>query len=252
MFVENTTPNQIPPDGKPASKQTSSFHPTLLQHRCGLFWPAVSQRETMIKLYGCLFTCLVTRAVHLEIAHSLETDHFIMALRRMMARRAKPRNIYSDNGTNFVGAERELKECLDGMNQAKISDTLSQDRIQWFFNPPSAPHFGGVWERLVKSAKKALKITLNSQLVSDETLLTLMAEVESRPLTHVSVNPKALEAITPNHFLFGRNSLNVPPNVFDERDLNSRKGWRQAQTLTDHFRRRWLREFVPALTERRK
>ena len=91
------------------------------------------------------------------------------------------------------------------MDQAKISDTLSQDRIQWFFNPPSAPHFGGVWERLVKSAKKALKITLNGQLVNDETLLTLMAENESllnsRPLTHVSVDPQDLEAITPNYFL---------------------------------------------------
>ena len=141
------------------------------------------------------------------------------------------------------------------MDQAKISGTLSQDRIQWFFNPPSA-HFGGVWERLVKSAKKPLKITLNGQLVNDETLLTLMAEIESllnsRPLTHVSVDPQDLEAITPNHFLIGRNSPNVPPDVFDERDLNSRKRWRQAQTLTDHFWRRWLREYVPAITERRK
>lgn len=80
-----------------------------------------------------------------------------------------------------------------------------------------------------------------------------MAEVESllnsRPLTHVSVDPKDLEAITPNHFLIGRNSSNIPPDVFDERDLNSRKRWRQAQTLTDHFWRRWLREYVPALTE---
>ena len=86
------------------------------------------------------------------------------------------------------------------MDQAGISDTLSQDRIQQFFNPPSAPHFGGVWERLVKSPKKALKITLNGQLVYDETLLTLMAEIESllnsRPLTHVSVDPQDLEAIT--------------------------------------------------------
>ena len=157
----------------------------------------------------------MTRAVHLEVAQSLETDSFIMAPRRMMARRGKPRNIYSDNGTNFVGAERELKECLDRMEQTKISDTLSQDGIQWFFNPPSAPHFGGVWERLVKSAKKALKITLNGQLVNDETLLTFMAETESllnsRPLTHVSVDPQDFEAITPNHFLIGRNSPNVPP-----------------------------------------
>ena len=83
-----------------------------------------------------------------------------------------------------------------------------------------------------------------------------MAETESllnsRPLTHVSVDPQDLEAITPNHFLIRRNSPNVPADVFDERDLCSRKRWRQAQTLTDHFWRRWLREYVPALTERKK
>ena len=83
-----------------------------------------------------------------------------------------------------------------------------------------------------------------------------MVEVESllnsRPLTHVSVDPQDLEPITPNHFLLGRNSPNMPPGVFDERDLNSRKRWRQAQTLTDHFWRRWLHEYVPALTERKK
>ena len=92
--------------------------------------------------------------------------------------------------------------------------------------------------------------------MNDETLLTLMAEVESllnsRPLTHVSVDPQDLKAITPNHFLIGRNSPNVPPDVFDERDLNSRKRWRQAQTLTGHFWRRRLREYVPTLTEQRK
>ena len=91
------------------------------------------------------------------------------------------------------------------MDQAKISDTLSQDRIQWFFNPASAPHFGGGWERLVKSAKKAQRITLNGQLVNDETLLTLMAEIESlltsQPPTRISVDPQDLEAITPNHFV---------------------------------------------------
>ena len=234
-----------------------AFTPPFYNTGVDYFGPLlVKERRSTVKRYGCLFTCLVTRAVHLQIAHSLETDSFIMALRRMMARRGKPRNIYSDNGTNFVGAERELTECLDGLDQAKISDTLSQDRIQWFFNPPSAPHFGGVWERLVKSAKKALKIILNGQLVNDETLLTVMVEVESllnsRPLTHVSVDPQDLEPITPNHFLLGRNSPNMPPGVFDERDLNSRKRWRQAQTLTDHFWRRWLREYVPALTERNK
>ena len=116
-------------------------------------------KRSVVKRYGCLFRCLVTKAVHLEIAHSLETDSFIMALRRMISRRGKPRFIRSDHGTNFVGAEKELGECLDRLNHTKFSDTLTQDGIQWVFNPPSAPHFGGVWERMVRSAKKALKVT---------------------------------------------------------------------------------------------
>ncbi len=107
-----------------------AFTPPFYNNGVDYFGPLlVKERRSTVKRYGCLFTCLVTRAVHLEIAHSLETDSFIMALRRMMAKRGKPRNIFSDNGSNFVGDERELKGCLDRMNQAKISDTLSQDRI---------------------------------------------------------------------------------------------------------------------------
>lgn len=204
-----------------------AFTPPFYNPGVDYFGPLlVKERRSTVKRYGCLFTCLVTKAVHLQIAHSFEADSFIMVLRRMMARRGKPRNIYGDNGTNFVGAERELQECLDRIDQAKISDTLSQDRIQWFFIPPSAPHFRGAWERLVKSAKTGLKIILNGQL-NNETLLTFMAEIESllnsRPPTHVSVDPQDLEPITPSHFLIGRNSPNVPPDVFDERDLSFRK-----------------------------
>ena len=138
-------------------RRVQAFNPHFYNTGVDYFGPLlVRERRSTVKRYGCLFTCLVTREVHLEVAPWLETDSFILALRRMMARRGKPRNIYSDNGTNFVGAERELKECLDRMEQAKISDTLSQYVVQWFFNPPSAPHFGGIWERLVKSAKKKL------------------------------------------------------------------------------------------------
>ena len=81
------------------------------------------------KRYGCLFTCLVTRAVHLEVAKSLETDSFINALRRFIARRGPPSDIYSDNGTNFVGADRELKHSLEEWNQSQILDYLSQKDV---------------------------------------------------------------------------------------------------------------------------
>ena len=102
-----------------------------------------------------------------------------MSLRRFNARRGKPTVIYSDNGTNFVGANREIQECLNGWNQDKIARALSKERIQWVFNPPAAPHMGGVWERLVRSCKKALDVVLQNQVLTDEVLLTAITEVES-------------------------------------------------------------------------
>ena len=107
--------------------------------------------------YGALFTCLTTRAVHIEIAHSLDTDSYLMAMRRVMARRGRPAHIWSDNGTNFVGAEKELREAMRRLDSERVSNQLSVDEIQWHFNSPSSPHFGGASERLVQSAKRALK-----------------------------------------------------------------------------------------------
>ena len=208
------------------------------------------------KRYGCLFTCLVTRAVHLEVAFSLSTDSFIMCLRRFMARRGKPTVIYSDNGTNFVGANNELRECIDDWNQHKIGSVLSQEGIQWVFNPPAAPHMGGVWERLVRSCKKALNVVLQNQVLTDEVLQTAFAEVEwvvnSRPLTQVTSDLDDLEALTPNHFLIGRGSLNLPPGIFVDKEISSRKRWRQAQVIANHIWNRWLREYLPGLITRKK
>ncbi|KAK3748899.1 hypothetical protein QZH41_002890 [Actinostola sp. cb2023] len=174
----------------------------------------------------------------------------------MMARRGGPSHIWSDNGTNFVGAEKELRDGLQRLDNERIYDQLSQDGIQWHFNPPSSPHFGGVWERLVQSAKRALRVVAGKQCVTDETLLTFMAEVESllngRPLTHVSSDYRDEEALTPNHFLIGRASPNLPPDVVIDRDLCSRKRWKHAQVMANHFWKRWLREYLPSLTERRK
>ena len=186
------------------------------------------------KRYGCLFTCLVTRGVHLEVTHSLSTDSFIMSLRRFIARRGKPTVIFSDNGTNFVGANREY-----GLNQDKIAGALSKERIQWVFNSPAAPHMGGVWERLVRSCKKALNVVLQNQVLTDEVLLTAITEVgslvNSRPLTEVSSDADDLEALAPNHFLIGRATPNLPPGIFADKEISSQKRWRQAQVITTHI-----------------
>ncbi|XP_037297042.1 uncharacterized protein LOC119190090 [Manduca sexta] len=155
------------------------------------------------KRYVALFTCLTVRAVHLEIVHSLSTDSAIMALRRMIARRGCPAEIWSDNATNFHGAEKELRHMLqDGAKRE-----ASRRAIRWRFIPPGAPFMGGAWERLVRSVKTALTVVLREKHPREETLSTLLAEVEntvnSRPLTHVSVSPEDPEALTPNHFLLG-------------------------------------------------
>ena len=208
------------------------------------------------KRYGCIFTCMVTRAVHVEVAHSLDTDSFIMAVRRMIARRGRPKHIYSDNGTNLRGGERELKRCLRQWNQSKIADDLSQEDIEWSFNPPGSPHFGGAWERLIRSTKRALAVILGPRSVDDEMLLTVLTEVEAvmngRPLTHVSTEPTDLEALTPNHFLIGRACPQLPPGVFTDGDLSSRRRWRHAQRLVDHFWQRWKKEYLPSLSTRQK
>ena len=208
------------------------------------------------KRYGCLLTCLVTRTVHLEVAKSLDTDSFINAQRRFIRRRGPPSDIYSDNGTNFVGADRELKQSLEQWNQSQIADYLSQKDIPWHFNPPAFPQFGGIWERLVQSCKKALKVVLRGQVVTDEVLETAFAETEalvnSGPLTEVSSDQSGLEAITPNRFLISRANPVLPCGVFSDKEISRKKRWRQAQVVVDHVWSRCLKEYLPAVIERKK
>ena len=120
---------------------------------------------------------------------------------------------------------------------------------------PAAPHMGGVWERLVRSCKKALNV-LQNQVLTDEVLLTAFAEVEwlvnSHPLTEVSSDVDDLEALTPNHFVIGRGTVNLPPGVFVNREISSHIHCRQAQVVADHNWNRWLREYLPCLITRKK
>ncbi|XP_063629855.1 uncharacterized protein LOC134801251 [Cydia splendana] len=203
------------------------------------------------KRYVALYTCLVVRAVHLEIVDSLTTDSAIMSLRRFTARRGTPSELWSDNGTAFVGASRELRRLYDDAT----SQFAAAQRINWRFIPPAAPFMGGCWERLVKSVKTALKVTLTERAPTDEVLRTLLAEAEalvnSRPLTHVSVDPQSEESLTPMHFLLGSSSGRPLPVTSSETDLLSRTSWRKAVGLSEHFWRRWLKEYLPTLTPRR-
>ncbi len=147
--------------------------------------------------YLCLFTCLPTRAVHLESQYSLETDSFINASVRMTTRRGTPSYVISDNGTNFVGAEKEMCQKIRELDEEKIlKKTTKHHKIEWKFNPPSAPQFGGVFESMIKSAKRAIRAILGDAEITDEELHTAICGAEgllnSRPITYVSSNPDDL------------------------------------------------------------
>lgn len=216
----------------------------------------VRQKRSMVKRYGAIFTCLALRAVHLEVCHSLDTDSFIHALRRFIARRGQVKEIRSDNSSNFVGGERELRVMIDSWNQAKIHDALLQKSIKWVFNPPGASHHGGVWERLIRSTRKVLGALVKEQSLDDESLQTLLCECESiingRLLTTVSDDPKDLEPLSPNHLLLLRSETPLPPGLFLKSDTYSRRRWRQVQYLADVFWGRWKREYLPLLQSRQK
>ena len=126
--------------------------------------------QAAAKRYGVLFTCLTARAVHLEIAGDMSTDSFIFALRRFVSRRGPIDIIRSDNGTNFIGAERELRNTLKELDRTLISSELNHYRIEWKFNPPSSHWMGGVWESLVKSVKRSLKVITRDRVFTEESL----------------------------------------------------------------------------------
>ena len=221
------------------------------------FGPFVVKRaRSLVKRYGVMFTCLAIRAVHIEVIHSLDTNSFLHALRRFIARRGQPEVIRSDNGGNFVSGEREIRAAIEEWNQQKIQRFLVQQNIDWLFNPPSGSHHGGVWERCIRTARKLLVALLKQPTVDDECLATVMCEVESimnsRPLTKVSDDPMDLEALTPNHLLLLRPGPSLPPGIFKEADSYSKRRWKQAQYLSDIFWRRWLKEYLPEMQRRQK
>ena len=118
------------------------------------------------KRWCCFFTCRTMRAMHIEVVPKLDTDSCLNVIMRFIARRGKPSTIISDNATNFVGAEREYAEYVAAWNKEGIQEHLIKRGIRWYFNPPAAPHFGGVWKRLLRSCKKAMYAMLGNRSVT--------------------------------------------------------------------------------------
>ncbi|KAK7880057.1 hypothetical protein WMY93_033275 [Mugilogobius chulae] len=207
------------------------------------------------KRWGLVFKCLTTRAVHIEVLSSISTDSFLMALRRFISRRGKPAEILCDQGTNFRGGDRELQESFNALHPS-LQAQLAEYQIKFRFNPPNAPHFGGSWEREIRSIKSALKSTLGSQVVSSEILQTVLIEIEgvlnSKPLGYVSSDLADPVPITPNLLLMGRLDPSLPQVVYHDSELIGRRHWRTCQVLADRFWTQFLRHYLPTLQTRSK
>ena len=215
----------------------------------------VKLNRAQIKRYGCIFTCLNTRAVHIEKLDDLSTDSFINGLRRFISRRGRPVKIWCDNGTNFKGAESELKRATRQLSQDDINSYCTKQEIIWKFNPPSASHMGGLWERMIRTIRKILCNLVGSTRVSDEILETFFCETESiingRPITKMSSDIRDAAPLTPNHLLLLREGTQILPGKFGKTDLYQRR-WRQCQYLAEQFWRKWVREYLPQLQQRNK
>ena len=216
-----------------------------------------------MKRYGVLFTCMASRAIHLEIATSLTTDSFLNAYRRFVCRRGPIQQLRSDQGTNFVGAKNELEAALHEMNHNKIQRELLKDNCDWFawkMNVPHASHMGGVWERQIKTVRSVLTGLLENHgnQLDDESLRTLMIEAEaivnSRPLTTDDLtDPDSQDVLTPNHLLTMKSSIILaPPGNFQRADVYSKKRWRRVQQLADEFWQRRRKSYLQSLQTRQK
>ncbi|XP_060723378.1 uncharacterized protein LOC132844190 [Tachysurus vachellii] len=220
----------------------------------GPFYTKEGRKE--LKRYGLLFTCLCSRAVHIELLDDLSTDAFLNSLRAFIALRGNIRQLQSDQGTNFVGARREFLETVKEMDQ----ESLKQLGCEFVMNPPSASHMGGAWERQIRTIRSVLTSILDqsSRTLDDSSLRTylyeVMAIVNSRPITaHLLNDPTGPQPLTPNLLLTMKSSIILPPpGDFVKEDLYLRRRWRRVQYLANEFWQRWRKEYLLSLQQRQK
>jgi hypothetical protein len=194
-----------------------------------------------------------TKAVHLECVSDLSSNAFILAFRRFISRRGRCLKLFSDNATNFRGADRELRSLFKAASTfyEKASADLSTCGTDWIFNPPHAPHFGGLWEAGVKAVKHHLRRVIGDQKLTFEEMTTLLCQIEaclnSRPLSPMSNDPNDLVPLTPGHFLVGEQLIALP-EPFSKLDSHSLSNKYKLITLMrDNFWKRWSIEYLQKL-----
>ena len=204
------------------------------------------QKQATKKVYICLFSCCVTRALHLELVEDLSTPTFLNCLRRFCAKRGTPEVINSDNVKTFKSTSKFFKKLHGDRN---VHTFLESKRIDWKFNLEVSPWQGGHFERIIRSVKRCLRKVLGNARVNSDELLTVLSEVEcilnNRPLTYLYDEMDG-EVLTPSHLLIGRRLSMLSTGIgcklrFDEDDLYSShcKRFSYLTRLLNSFWTRW-------------
>ncbi|KAL5020965.1 hypothetical protein ScPMuIL_000120, partial [Solemya velum] len=228
-------------------------------------WPVVTRKtrggQASSKRWAIIFTCLVTRAVHIEIVEEMSSSAFINALRRFIAIRGNVRVLRSDRGTNFVGATDSLRIDSISVEDKPVKDFLYNTGTVWIFNPPHSSHMGGVWERMIKTTRRILDsmlLEMSGKALTHDVLTTLMAEVSSiinaRPLVPVSTDPESPQVLSPSTLLTMKSDHRV--QSFTLKDVGVKDmykcQWKQVQYLADRFWCKWKKEYLSTLQTRVK
>ncbi|XP_036342367.1 uncharacterized protein LOC118751661 [Rhagoletis pomonella] len=213
--------------------------------------------HTTYKGYIALFICLGTKAVHFEAVSGMSTYDFLCALQRFIGRRGLCHDMYSDCDTNFMGTDKVLKIQAQKFRESLQSDIvpfLASKGIQWHFNPPHSPNFGGLWEANVKALKHHLKRICNGTPLTFEELSTVLARIESclnsRPLCGLTTDSDDLAVLTPGHFLIGDSLLAPPePAVLD---VSPTRQYFKLPRQLQQFWKRWSSDWLSHLQSRPK
>ena len=231
---------------------TPSFHTA-----CDYFgpYPVKISRNKCAKYYGVIFTCMVTRAIHLELTVDYSTMEFLQTPRWLFAIRGQPALLMSDNRSQLVGAERELEEMIRGWNRKELKEFGAEQEMEWKFTTPGAPHHNGVAESLVKSTKRALKKAIGKQILSPFEFYTCLMEIANlinqRPIGRVPNDPNDGSCLCPNDLLLRRASSTVPQGPFQE-TRNPRRRVEFVQKIVDAFWQQWKRDVFPTLVPRKR
>lgn len=247
-IMGNLPPDRIEPDFPFITVGTDFAGPFLITDRKG-------RGCKITKCYLCIFVCFRYKCIHLEVVSDLSKDAFILTLNRFIARRGIPKVIYCDNGRNFVAAAKEIRDFFKD-NEGAFIDFAARRGIEFHFSPAYAPHFGGLWEAGVKSAKFHLHRVLKDTHLTFEELASLFAQIESilnsRPLCPLSPSPNDFMSLTPGHFLIGRALMAIPTAPLLDQNTSRLDRFRRLEQIRQHFWKRWANEYVAELQQRTK